>query len=124
MTEAHLPADTNRTEVLTRERCYILELLNHDAVPQTSLARCRVEPGVTTELHRLSVDEWYVIHAGHGRMEVGGDAPFAVAPGDSVAIAAGVSQRVMNSGSEDLVFHCICVPRFTPGCYEALEPDE
>ena len=58
-------------EVWTVERCYITELLNSADQPEVSLARTRVEPGVTTQLHQLSVDEWYVIERGEGLMRVG-----------------------------------------------------
>lgn len=110
-------------ETRTRERCYIRELLNDPGMPQASLAECRVETGVTTELHRLSVAEWYVIGRGRGRMEIGGGLPFEVSAGDVVSIPAGASQRIRNTGAGDLVFHCLCTPRFTPACYEALESD-
>lgn len=108
-------------EVWTAERCYITELLNDAATPEVSLARCRVEPGVTTQWHRLSVAEWYVLEEGSGRMELGGAAPRHVGPGDVVAIPAGTAQRITNIGAADLVFQCVCLPRFTPSCYEALE---
>lgn len=108
-------------EVWTEERCYITELLNDAAAPDVSLARCRVEPGVTTQLHRLSVREWYVVESGRGLMEVGGHRPRPIGPGDVVAIPPGSAQRVTNTGASDLVFQCVCLPRFTPSCYEALE---
>ena len=41
-------------------------------------------------------------------------------PGDVVLIPSGVRQRVTNIGDEDLVFLCVCTPRFFPECYEAL----
>jgi mannose-6-phosphate isomerase-like protein (cupin superfamily) len=110
-------------EVLTRERCYIREILNDPQVPQLSLAECRVEAGVTTELHRLAVDEWYVIVEGHGLMEIDRQAPVAVGAGDSVVIPKGLPQRITNSGISDLRFQCLCLPRFTSACYESLEPD-
>ncbi len=110
-----------RDEILTRERCFIRELVNDPALPDASLAECRVEPGVTTELHRLSVAEWYVIREGRGHMEVAGEASFSVAPGDVVAIPPGASQRIRNTGDGDLVFQCLCVPRFTPASYESLD---
>ncbi len=110
-------------EVLTRERCYIREILNDPRVPQWSLAECRVGPGVTTELHRLTVDEWYVMVEGHGLVEVNGQAPVAVGLGDTVAIPKGATQRITNSGNRDLRFQCVCMPRFTAACYAALEPD-
>jgi mannose-6-phosphate isomerase-like protein (cupin superfamily) len=43
-----------------------------------------------------------------------------VRPGDVVVIPAGVAQSIANTSARDLVFYCICTPRFTPACYEAL----
>lgn len=113
-----------REEVWTGERCFITELMNDPAIPEVSLAQCRVPPGTTTQLHRLSVAEWYVIATGSGLMEVGTGAPFEVGPGDTVAIPAGTSQRITNAGDSDLLFQCVCIPRFTPDCYESLETDQ
>ena len=59
-------------ELYTRERCHIVEILNHNNCENLSIARARVEPGVTTEWHRLDVDEAYYILAGQGRMELNG----------------------------------------------------
>ena len=108
-------------EMWTTERCYITELLNSVDQPEVSLARTRVEPGVTTELHRLSVFEWYVIEAGHGLMRVGDEAPFAVGPGDTVAIPKKTAQQITNSSQENLCFLCLCTPRFSQKCYTSLE---
>lgn len=121
MSDALIRAEAVAAEFPTRERCHILELLNDPRVPRVSLARCRVEPGTTTELHRLSVDEWYVVERGRGLMEVGSAPAFEIGPGDAVAVPAGAPQRVTNTGSGDLVFQCVCLPRFRPECYEALE---
>ena len=114
-------------EFWTDERCWILESRNVDDDPACSIARARVAPGVTTARHRVSVDERYVILAGCGRVDVDGLAGTGpegteVGPGDVVVIPAGVPQRIANVGTEDLVFLCVCTPRFTPECYEAL-PD-
>lgn len=103
------------------ERCFITELLNSADQPEVSLARSRVEPGVTTQLHRLSVFEWYVIEAGHGRMRIGDAASFAVRPGDSVAIPRNAAQQITNSGRQDLVFLCVCTPKFSQESYTSLE---
>ena len=108
-------------EFRTRERCYMRELVNDASIGAFSLAVARVEPGVVTELHRLSVDEWYVITAGEGLVTVGESKPLPVATGDVVQIPAGTAQKIENCGSTDLVFECVCLPRFTPSCYEALE---
>jgi len=48
---------------------------------------------------------------------VGNLQPTAVSAGDLVVIPAGVSQKITNTGKTDLVFHCICTPRFTQDCY-------
>jgi len=108
-------------EFWTRERCFIREIVNLPDIQDFSLAETRVEPGVTTELHKLSVNEWYIILAGEGQMEVGDRPAYAVAKGDVVEIPAEASQRIHNSGDTDLLFQCVCLPRFTPDCYTSLE---
>ncbi len=109
-------------EFFTRERCHIKEVLNDPASPGLSLARCRVAPGVTTELHALAgTAETYLIERGTGVMDDGAQAPLAVGPGDCVTIAPDHPQRIRNTGSEDLVFLVICTPRFEPACYTPLE---
>ena len=113
----------NTDEFWIRERCFVREITNTPDIPVFSLAETRVEPGITTELHRLAVDEWYVLSSGRGRMEVGDEDPVEVGPGDIVEIPAGTAQRIFNHGDEDLVFLCVCLPRFTPDCYESLESD-
>jgi mannose-6-phosphate isomerase-like protein (cupin superfamily) len=106
-------------EFYTDERCWIVELLSETAV---SIARARVEPGVTTALHRLKgVDERYLITEGTGNVEVGDLPSKPVQQSDLVNIPAGTPQRISNTGQTDLVFYCICMPRFTPECYEDLE---
>jgi mannose-6-phosphate isomerase-like protein (cupin superfamily) len=110
-------------EFWTSERCYIREHINIESIPDFSLAASRVEPGIVTELHSLSVREWYFIRQGSGLMEVGGGPQIEVGPGDTVEIPAGVSQRITNTGQDDLLIQCICVPRFTPDCYQSLESE-
>lgn len=116
-----IPAGNGQQEFYTDERCYITELLNCEQSPQVSVAQARVEPGVTTQRHRLvGVAESYVLIRGAGVMEVG-DNQHAVKAGDTVVIPAGEAQRVANNGDVDLVFYCICTPRFEPSCYVNLE---
>ncbi len=121
MRPAHLP-DAASEPFETRERCVITELLNAPESPAASLAEARVAPGVTTESHSLGVDEVYVITKGEGRMELDGRR-FVVRAGDAVTIPAGAVQRIENTGAGDLVFLCLCTPRFTPDTYRPLEGD-
>jgi mannose-6-phosphate isomerase-like protein (cupin superfamily) len=111
----------SKPEVWTRERCFITELVNDSAWPEFSLARCRVESDVTTELHALSVHEIYVIESGSGLMSVGSEAPFRVGPGDTVTIPQHEPQQIANTGDGDLVFLCVCAPRFEESSYTPLE---
>ena len=107
-------------EYLTPEGCYILESWNVPEDPAVSIARARVEPGVTTQTHRLrGTIERYLIVEGEGKAVIGG-VPQDVRPGDVVTIAAGVSQQITNTGAGDLIFYCVCTPRFVPECYEAI----
>jgi mannose-6-phosphate isomerase-like protein (cupin superfamily) len=103
------------------EGCYITELSNTGDDPAVSIARARVEPGVTTRWHRLSgITERYVILEGSGRVEVGGFTPRAVGAGDVVVIPPLTAQRISNTGADDLVFLAICSPRFLEDAYESL----
>lgn len=109
-------------EFYTDERCYILELFNEETYARLSIARSRVEPGVTTALHALQgTDEIYYLLAGKGRMEVDGNLKKEVQAGDLVIIPAGISQRITNIGEQDLLFLCICGPRFEPDVYVDME---
>ena len=110
------------TEYYFEEGCHITEWWNSSADAAASIARARVEPGVTTKLHRLKgVTERYVLLEGTGRVEVDGLLPEDVGPGDVVVIPPGISQRITNTGAANLVFLAICTPRFTPDVYESLE---
>jgi len=42
-----------KQEYFTQEKCYITELSNTPDDPEISIARARVEPGVSTRRHRL-----------------------------------------------------------------------
>ncbi len=99
----------------TPERCLIVENYSDELV---SIARARVKPGVTTTAHHLKgTSEIYLIARGRGRVKVGDLPSTEVATGDVIAIPAGVSQRITNIGKTDLIFYCICTPRFTEDCY-------
>jgi mannose-6-phosphate isomerase-like protein (cupin superfamily) len=106
-------------EYYTSEGCHIIEISNSPDDPDVSIARARVEPGVTTRWHRLhETAERYVILQGRGRVEIGSLGPKEVAAGDVVLIPPMCRQRITNIGSEDLVFLAICTPRFSNDVYE------
>jgi mannose-6-phosphate isomerase-like protein (cupin superfamily) len=113
-----------RKEFYSMERCHITELSNTLDDPDMSIARARVEPGVTTAWHRLigTAERYYILH-GRGRMEVGTLPPQEVVPGDIVLIPPMCRQRITNTGLEDLVFLAICTPRFAQDRYEDLEAE-
>jgi mannose-6-phosphate isomerase-like protein (cupin superfamily) len=119
-TQIFVPA-SDRGEFWTGERCYITELHNCDQSPEASLALARVEPGVTTQLHRLDgVSERYIVRKGGGVLEVDG-LRLTLKVGDQAVIPAGAAQRIENTGEGDLEFYCLCVPRFHPASYVSLE---
>lgn len=108
-------------EFWTPEGCYITEVNNSSDDPDVSIARARVEPGVTTRWHRLAaVAERYYILSGAGRMEVGGLPPQEVGPGAMVFIPPMCPQRITNVGGQDLVFLAICTPRFSNEAYQDI----
>ena len=109
-------------EFETPEGCSIAQ---NWASEKVSIAHARVKPGITTLPHHLEgVDEIYLIVKGKGRVEAGTVEPTDVAEGDTVFIPAGTSQRITNIGKTDLVFYCICTPRFTENCYRDETPQE
>ena len=65
--------------------------------------------------------EVYVLERGEGLMRVGDAPPFPVAPGDAVTIPKHAAQSIRNTGDSDLVFVCVCAPRFSQECYTSLE---
>jgi len=109
-------------EFLTPERCHILETYNTAVDESMSIARARVEPGVTTALHMVeSTTERYIVVEGRGRVEIGDFPAAEVEPGDVVVIPAGIRQRIANTGYVDLIFYCVCTPRFENKNYRSLE---
>ena len=102
-------------EYLTPERCYIAENFSDKDV---SIARATVKPGITTKSHHLKkIREIYIITAGEGKVTFSGLEPTNVSAGDVIVIPAEASQRITNIGQTDLVFYCVCTPRFTEDCY-------
>lgn len=109
-------------EYWSEEGCYILELSNSRADEACSIARARVPAGGTTEPHKLAdTVERYVILQGQGLVSVDGGAAESVAAMDVVIIPEAASQSITNTGSADLVFLCVCTPRFMQANYQTLD---
>ena len=110
------------SEIETAEHCFITEVANSSTDENFSVARARVEPGVTTAWHKLrGVSERYLIVSGQGLAEIGELEATAVATGDVICIPPDTPQRITNTGKDDLTFFAVCSPRFTPDCYINLE---
>lgn len=109
-------------EFETSERCHIIEVANDQGDEFVSIARARVEPGVTTAWHKLDrITERYIIVSGQGRVEIDDREPVAVLAGDVVRIPADIAQRITNTGKEDLIFYAVCAPPFRQESYISLE---
>lgn len=109
-------------EYLTPEHCYIAENFSDKDV---SIAIATVKPGVTTKAHHLKkIQEIYIITSGEGKVAFSDLEPTAVGVGDVIVIPAGASQKIMNTGQTDLVFYCVCTPRFTEDRYFDDEPEK
>ncbi len=109
-------------EFFTEERCHILELLNRQDDHSQSIARARVEPGVTTAWHQLrGTCEVYLILEGEGLLEYNEEEAQVLKKGDVFRIPPDTAQRISNHQAEDLIFLCFCTPAFNDECYELLE---
>jgi mannose-6-phosphate isomerase-like protein (cupin superfamily) len=114
--------DGQTPEFYFQERCYVAELLNSADCPGVSIARARVEPGITTVLHIVrGSDEIYYILSGQGEIEIGGKIIGTMHPDDLARIPADTPQRITNTGSADLIFWAICAPRFEARRYGAVD---
>ena len=108
-------------EFFLEEGCHIIELHNCADDVACSIARALLEPGKTTELHCLQdIVERYIIISGRGEVEIDRQRPVRVAAMDVVVIPAAVPQRIRNTADTDLVFLCICSPRFESEKYRQL----
>lgn len=75
------------SEYFFDEGCHIIEVSNSGDDPYVSIARARVESGMTTKWHRLrGTSERYLIISGSGLVEIGDQGPVMVSAGDVVLI--------------------------------------
>jgi mannose-6-phosphate isomerase-like protein (cupin superfamily) len=106
-------------EIYTKEKCYITEIFNNKGLRNFSMALARVEPRITTEVHRLlETDEAYFILSGKGEIEVDGELMGTVEANDLIFIPKNSTQRIKNTIEIDLQFLCICSPRFEARNYQ------
>lgn len=99
-------------EFYTAERCYVTEWWNRPEDPALSVARLRVEAGVSTRPYRLrGISERYLFLSGRGIVEIDGERR-EVGPGDGIFIDPGSWRCITNTGERDLGFLAICRPRF------------
>jgi mannose-6-phosphate isomerase-like protein (cupin superfamily) len=107
-------------EYFFKEGCYIEEWLNDPSEEDCSVARVRVEPKVTTRLHKLAdTTERYIILQGTARVTVG-EKQWHVTAKDVVTIPPNVPQCIQNLEKTDLVFLAVCSPRFINKNYTDL----
>jgi len=123
MQQAKIIKKTIPKEYFTPERCFVAENYSTEKV---SIARATVKPSVTTKAHHLKngVQEIYIITSGKGMVYIGNLEPTEVTIGDVIVIPPNTSQKISNIGNEDLVFYCVCTPRFTEECYVDEEPEK
>ena len=109
----HIIRTSELKEFPTHENCFITEFLNRVDFENFSITRARVAPGDATEIHTLhDTDEVYFILSGRGEMEIGGKTTGIVHENEMVFIPRNTPQRIKNPDNKDLVFLCICSPRF------------
>jgi mannose-6-phosphate isomerase-like protein (cupin superfamily) len=108
----------NRNDVpafITKDGSQIREILSpaNSAIERQSLAEALLPPGEATDEHSHPItEEIYYILSGAGRMRIEGEER-DVGQFDGIAIPPGALHKIWNTGEEDLVFLCMCVPRYT-----------
>lgn len=98
----------------TKDGSEIRELLAHrnSGIRNQTLAEARLPAGKSTTPHyHLKAEEIYYILEGTGRMQVGHSWQ-DVAPGDAIAIPAGLVHQITNTGPGTLKFLCCCAPGY------------
>lgn len=105
-------------ELETSDGFYITEWWNTPEDPALSVARMRIESGVSTQPYQLhGITERYLFLSGNGFVEIDG-VVHRVGPGDGMLIKPGAWRSVTNKGMNDMGWLAICRPRFS-----RLNPD-
>jgi len=108
----------NRGDVkafITKDGSEIREIMSfrNSSIQRQSLAEALLIPGQATEEHRHpNTEEIYYILSGHGRITIEGEER-DVKPLDGIAILPGAAHTIRNTGDENLIFICCCVPAYT-----------
>jgi len=107
----------NRDDVkpfITKDSSEIREILapRNSIIQRQSLAEARLLPGRSTEEHyHVQTEEIYYILSGSGQMVVDGEERH-VKKHDGIAIPPGARHQITNTGDDDLVILCCCVPAY------------
>jgi mannose-6-phosphate isomerase-like protein (cupin superfamily) len=99
---------------ITKDSSEIREILapRNSVIKRQSLAEARIFPGRSTHEHyHPKTEEIYYILSGRGEMIVN-DERSAVKTHDGIAIPPGARHKIMNTGDDDLIFLCCCVPAY------------
>ena len=78
-----------------------------------SIAHTKVKPGKTSYAHSLKSSEVYYIIEGEGEMQID-DEKEPVSARYAIYIPPDSIQKILNTGSNDLVFLCIVDPAWMP----------
>jgi len=103
------------TAFTTKDSSTIREILapRNSCIVRQSLAEANLGPGASTQAHfHPDTEEIYYVLHGSGTMAIV-DERCSVGAGDAIAIRAGDRHQILNTGPEDLVFLCCCVPAYT-----------
>jgi mannose-6-phosphate isomerase-like protein (cupin superfamily) len=107
----------NRSDVkpfITKDSSEIREILapRNSSIKRQSLAEARLLPGRSTAEHyHIQTEEIYYILSGRGQIIVDREKR-DVKKHDGIAIPPGVKHKITNTGTEDLIFLCCCVPAY------------
>ncbi len=117
-------------EFTTKDSSRIREIISphNSSIIRQSLAQARLEPSHMTIAHsHPNTEEIYFILSGNGEMAIDTERKM-VGQGDAIGIVAGAKHQIRNTGSEDLVFLCMCAPAYSDNdtvmCSNLLEPDQ
>ena len=103
------PAFTTKDSSTIRE---IMAYRNSPATKRQSLAEAAIAPGRETQAHfHPNTEEIYYLLRGSALMALEGERQ-EVGPGDAIAIPPGMKHQIRNTGAEELVFLCCCVPAY------------